>query len=782
MAAPQVTGAVALCLEHTPGLSATQLRRLVLASADPPAPGTAPHRLGRGYLNLTALAAALGRDHPRSPEAEAAAMDRDHVIPLALDPARAVRELLYRPTGGLSSWLSGRFSIVARPGEPMREQLEVGDVVLRAVLGHPGARGECLVVAEPGLTRHRSSRPGHGSGWYARVAALGVVDGARPVRVLDHAGCVPPGQLLLRLHPHAPDRGSATRGQTIQQQTTRRQRMPRSTPGPGRAPPSRRPSVRGCWPRTSPGAPRPREARCGTCARTSSPTSPACTTSGNRTTCVRTATATAAAAGRLLAAANAALALAQQAGDADAQRTVRLTATSGYRGSDHQRRLWLGYFASKYYNRTRAARLGLPGGPHSDAALEYLLRSRKAGGYGVGGRIAAPGFSNHQGGIALDFWQQRTPGHGIANDSDDASRSRWRRSWFHGWMLTQAEIYGFQPITTEEWHWEYRPAATAPSEVTEHLGGALWTFASATLRRPVPVRHRVAVFSPKAARGQREVDVLVFAHGLIKGCTRPDPVPAGFVTDAPFSLGRVVHASGRPVVLVVPLLDWADPGGRDAFGRGRERWHLLGKPAVLNAVVAEALAEVGRVQGTSAPTVRELVIAGHSRAYDVLEPLAASRRDPAMRQGALAQLAQVWAFDTTYAGDVDAWTDWLALNPALRVHLFYRPGSRTGTVGDRFFDRRGDRLQVTRAKEGHCAVPATRLAQLMPRPAAATGGTEDHEAEESAVEASLDPDLSAVLGLAQEESDDQGFDDEGFDDEGFDDEGFDDEGDDHGWL
>ena len=113
---------------------------------------------------------------------------------------------------------------------------------------------------------------------------------------------------------------------------------------------------------------------------------------------------------------------------------------------------------------------------------------------------------------------------------------------------------------------------------------------------------------------------------------------------------------------------------------------------MLNAVVSEVLAEVGHAQGAAAPSLRELVLAGHSRAYDVLEPLAASRADAAMRQAALAKLSQVWAFDTTYAGDISAWNDLLTLKPALQLHVYYRPGSKTGTVGDQFYAKAGDRL------------------------------------------------------------------------------------------
>lgn len=248
--------------------------------------------------------------------------------------------------------------------------------------------------------------------------------------------------------------------------------------------------------------------------------------------------------------------------------------------------------------------------------------------------------------------------------------------------------------------------AGAP-ETTGHLGGKLWTFVSATTALPV------AVFCPERALSGQSVEVLVFAHGLLHGCPLPGQVPAGFVTHRPFALGAPVHASGRPLVLAVPLLDWAHPGGEHAFGRGFERRHALGRPERLNRLVDEVLDQVGRVRGTASPALTNLLLAGHSRAYDLLEPLAESRRDPAMRQGALAELTGVWAFDTAYAGSVGTWTGWLEADPDLQVHCFYRPGSRTADVGDRFHRGQRPRLTVTRVSEPHCEVPAVRLPGLL---------------------------------------------------------------------
>jgi hypothetical protein len=48
-----------------------------------------------------------------------------------------------------------------------------------------------------------------------------------------------------------------------------------------------------------------------------------------------------------------------------------------------------------------------------------MLQPRGSGGFGLGGRIAAPGYSNHQNGIAIDLWQERKKGHEVPNDSGD---------------------------------------------------------------------------------------------------------------------------------------------------------------------------------------------------------------------------------------------------------------------------------------------------------------------------------------------------------------------------
>ncbi|TDC52901.1 hypothetical protein E1212_07085 [Jiangella ureilytica] len=132
MAAPHVTGAVALCLQATAGrLGAVELRRLVLDAVRPAPRASPPGRAGAGYLDLTRLAAILSTVRDRPEEAVMAA-DR------SVTPAQAFRELLYRPGGELASWVGQHFAVLARPGQDVAAGSDRGDLLVDVPLGRPG--------------------------------------------------------------------------------------------------------------------------------------------------------------------------------------------------------------------------------------------------------------------------------------------------------------------------------------------------------------------------------------------------------------------------------------------------------------------------------------------------------------------------------------------------------------------------------------------------------------------------------------------------------------------
>lgn len=67
-------------------------------------------------------------------------------------------------------------------------------------------------------------------------------------------------------------------------------------------------------------------------------------------------------------------------------------------------------------------------------------------------RKAAPGFSNHSNGTAVDF----TTTVDNVLFTDKSPREFWRETWLHAWLLQNADQYGFYPLASEEWHWDYR--------------------------------------------------------------------------------------------------------------------------------------------------------------------------------------------------------------------------------------------------------------------------------------------------------------------------------------
>jgi len=71
----------------------------------------------------------------------------------------------------------------------------------------------------------------------------------------------------------------------------------------------------------------------------------------------------------------------------------------------------------------------------------------------IAGKIAPPGYSNHQAGVAIDFWQVRVKGHDIHNDTNADAIGLWKTTWFWAWLNQHAGEYGFLDFNKEPWHW-----------------------------------------------------------------------------------------------------------------------------------------------------------------------------------------------------------------------------------------------------------------------------------------------------------------------------------------
>jgi D-alanyl-D-alanine carboxypeptidase len=105
------------------------------------------------------------------------------------------------------------------------------------------------------------------------------------------------------------------------------------------------------------------------------------------------------------------------------------------------------------YTEAREAGLWLwvISGHRSWAEQKYLYRQYRKG---LGPRAARPGRSNHQRGTAVDIAVRNTT------------------TLTYEWLATNACRFGFRrTVSSEPWHWEYRPRTTpSPAEGEDCLG------------------------------------------------------------------------------------------------------------------------------------------------------------------------------------------------------------------------------------------------------------------------------------------------------------------------
>jgi hypothetical protein len=247
------------------------------------------------------------------------------------------------------------------------------------------------------------------------------------------------------------------------------------------------------------------------------------------------------------------------------------------------------------------------------------------------------------------------------------------------------------------------------------LGGSIWTYASRACGS------RVSVFVPAAAQGREKVDLMLYVHGLLGPCGAPRVMPEGLVSAAPFALGKIVAESARPMILVVPRFQ---PGNDKSWSP-----HRLDRPGAINALFAEVLAETGRRLNRAAPAIDQLIVAGHSRAWGILYPLARASASPELGKGALARLSRIWALDATYGTPpMAAFESLTKAKQGLGVEIVYRAKSLT----DKFkgASRAGAlALRPIPRSITHCAVPGRMLPALLaelppPRPEALDAGSE----------------------------------------------------------
>ena len=371
------------------------------------------------------------------------------------------------------------------------------------------------------------------------------------------------------------------------------------------------------------------------------------------------------------------------------QGRVRIGVRSGYRSADEQFGIWQGKFKGgkggfpQYYADTRAARRRLAGGEFGDEAAKMLAGH-------IGGNVAAPGFSNHQDGLALDLSTRKGTGTLI---------KLYYGSWFHDWLKANARTYHFhQPLPNEPWHWVYQPPQTS--------GEAEWSEAETWAHEVVPTAvpaGKMKVPQLRVLAGHRgkgngpdailhwnampsvptEIDVVVHLHGF---SSAGKTLVNHYQTWAGLDLAPVDGAAGagrtRPTLTVLPR------GNNTGIKTRKGNLFKYTFPALttkngLDELLRESLQQFADRVGGLPPKVGRLILTAHSGGGAPLMRILRQRSD---------DISEIHVFDGLYQ-DATALEEWAARHiradrkaveaggvPSGAMRVFYGPSTKANSL------------------------------------------------------------------------------------------------------
>ena len=400
---------------------------------------------------------------------------------------------------------------------------------------------------------------------------------------------------------------------------------------------------------------------------------------------------------------------------------IRLGIRSAYRTAPEQFRIWQGLGTNggfpAYYRETEGSRP--KGDPHGPEAVQILMKHMRK-------KVAAPGFSNHQHGTAIDLATRKGPGDLV---------KLYAGSWFHNWLKENAATHHFHPLEGEEWHWFYvPPKGSATSELPEAESWASPLGEAFTLGEVTPTSipagranvNKVATLASHRGRGPdlvlrwsdmpavpKELDVVVHLHGYSRAnltLTKDIEVWSGL------DLAPVDGATGtgrtRPTLTVLPRGHFTGIPARNIY---RYTFPALTTRDGLTALVQAALREFSNRVGGQPPKAGRLILTAHSGGGAPLLRIL-RRNDP----------HEVHVFDGLYQ-DATPLAEWATRHikadraaaaaggsPSGAMRVFFRPGTRAFSMRlqkaiasalDGAPAAIADRYRVEASTRGHWQIP-----------------------------------------------------------------------------
>ena len=223
-----------------------------------------------------------------------------------------------------------------------------------------------------------------------------------------------------------------------------------------------------------------------------------------------------------------------------------------------------------------------------------------------------------------------------------------------------------------------RPVAP-PSAIVgeERTPAALTQFVRVPLRAGAPAEWRPwsAIYWPPAvSAASRTIDVILYLHGHRTAIPGSRRTIWAYLKHKCWPLREHLAASGKAAVLIAPTLGPKSECGTLLAPGGLDRY--------LDAVLA---ASRGYWTGGTIPSIRHIILSGHSGAGAPMRLLARSGNTSA------ARIKEVWGFDCTYSArndaDADGWTAWARKTPSAQLFIYYLRGAPTQNQAVKLRDR-----------------------------------------------------------------------------------------------
>lgn len=375
---------------------------------------------------------------------------------------------------------------------------------------------------------------------------------------------------------------------------------------------------------------------------------------------------------------------AQLAADGLADR-VRIGIVSAYRPASEQFIIWQGKGRAggfPYY-REMVEQGRLRGGDFGSEAVEKMAARMSQ-------VIAAPGYSNHQDGLAFDL--------GVGDRRKGGLGKIGTRSWFHKWLIkkdspdgpTNAGRFGFAPLATEPWHWTYRAAGGSEAWSEEAVTHAISAGEMEVTKVPLLSAHRGS--SPDLILGWNDmpampeaIDVVVHLHGYWYPKRRLLDVikPVSGLALAPEG---VAERRTRPVLTILPrghdtgvTQKWKQKDGTYKYGYNKFTFPKIVSKDGLAELIRFALDRFAKQVGGSPPRVARLILTAHSGGGAALLKIL-EHTDP----------HQVHVFDALYQ-DADMLAKWARRRIERDREALQSPGTPTA---DDYLRAQGGALRV----------------------------------------------------------------------------------------